>query len=186
MRLRAVVEQEIEQLRAHRGQDLIGEQEEDEARREYDTRRRSCDLWRALRTGRPRLGEASLGCEQEADERELRDRRGEQQVLGRPEQGEQRDAKEAAEQESHGEAGHDARKPLLEHAHVEEPSCLSADEHEPHLERDREQDEEERRNPGTARHEDRPGRGVEDGEGDEARRRDPNESRSPRRARDER
>ena len=85
---------------------------------------------------------------------------------------------EAAEEKPDREPAHDPRKPLLHLPHVEEPAGLAADEHEPHLERDREQHEEDRRHPDAAGHEDQPGREVEDGDAEEAHRRDANQSSS--------
>ena len=103
-----------------------------------------------------------------------------------PEQGEERDAEEAAEEEPDRESAHDPREPLLHLPHVQESAGLAADEHEPHLERDREQHEEDRRHPDSAGDEDQPGRGVEDGDAEEAHRRDANESRPAGRPGDER
>ena len=60
-------------------------------------------------------------------------------------------AEQAADEEPHREAGHDAWEQLLHLAHVEQPARLPADEHEPELERDREEDEEDRRHPDAAR-----------------------------------
>ena len=63
-------------------------------------------------------------------------------MLGRSQQGEERDREEAAEQEPDREPAHDPRKSLLHLPYVEEPAGLSADEHEAQLERDREQHQE--------------------------------------------
>ena len=64
----------------------------------------------------------------------------------------------APEQEPHREPRHDAWEQLFHLAHVEQPACLPADEDEPDLEGDREQNEESPRHPRTPRDEDRPGR----------------------------
>ena len=135
------------------------------------------------RSGRCRADfrEPALRLEQEAEERELCDGRAEQQILGRSQQGEERDTEEAAEQEPDRESAHDPRKALLHLPHIQEPARLSADEHEADLERDREQDQEARRDPDPAGEENQPGRDVEDGEGREAHRGDAAKSRSARR-----
>ena len=84
------------------------------------------------------------------EEGEFRSRGRQEQVLRRPEQGEEGDAEEPADQEPDREARDDPWEELLHLAHVEQPARLPADEHEPDLERDRERHEEHRRHPRAA------------------------------------
>ena len=107
-------------------------------------------------------------------------------MLRRTEQGKERDAEKAADQEPHCEARDHTWEQLLHLTHVEQPTGLSANEDEADLKRDREQHEQDRRHPDAARDEDRPRRGVQQGEDAETRGRDTNESRAPRRPGDER
>ena len=86
-RLRTVEEQEVEHLGAHRGEHLVDEEQQDQAGREDGARRRPRSLRGGMPGRRTHLGKPPLGLEQEAEERELRNSRGEQQVLGRPEDG---------------------------------------------------------------------------------------------------
>ena len=165
VRIRTVEEEVVDQPRPHRRQHLVDEEEENEARREQCSCRRPGRFLRGLGRSRADFRKPPLRLEQEAEERELCSRRAEQQVLGRSQQGEERDSEEAAEEKPDREPAHDPRKSLLHLPHVQEPARLSADEHESHLERDREQHQEDRRDPDSAGHEDQPGRGVEDGDG---------------------
>ncbi len=133
-------------------------------------------VWRRVGLRRPYLRKPALRHEQETEEGELRGRGRQEQVLRRPEQGEEGDAEEPADQEPDREARDDAWEELLHLAHVEQPARLPADEHEPDLERDREGHEEHSRHPRAVRHENHPRDGVEGREAAERRRRDANEA----------
>ena len=175
VRIRTVEEEEVNEPRAHGRQQLVDEEEENEARREQRPSRRTGRFVRGLGRSRTDFRKPPLRLEQEADERDLCGRRAEQQVLGRSEQGEEWYAEEAAEEEPDRESTHDAWKPLLHLPYIQESPRLAADEHESHLERDREQHQERRGDPDSAGHENQPRRGVEEGDGEEAYRRDTNE-----------
>ena len=86
----AIEEQEIDHLRSHRRQHLIREQERQEAGEQLPERRPG-DHRRADGLLGSHLREAVFGEQQEAQKRELRRGRREQQVLGRSEQRQQRD-----------------------------------------------------------------------------------------------
>ena len=186
VRTRAVEEEVVDQPRPHRRQHLVDEEEENETGREQCSRRRSGRALRGLGRSRADFRKPPLRLEQEAEKRELCDRRTEQQVLGRAQQGQEGESEEAAEEEPDREPAHDPWKSLLHLPHVQEPARLSADEHEPQLERDREQHQQACRHPDSAGHEDQPRRGVEDGDAEEARRGDANQPRAPRRPGDQR
>ena len=82
VRTRTVEEEVVDQPRPHRRQHLVDEEEENEARREQCSCRRPRRFPRGLDRSRADFRKPSLRLEQEAEKRELCDRRTEQQVLG--------------------------------------------------------------------------------------------------------
>ena len=107
----AVEEEEVDDPRPHRGQHLIDEQKESDARGEECAQRRRVAVCAAtVSIDGAYLRKPALRHEQETEEGELCGRGRQEQVLRRPEQGEERDAEEPADQEPDREARHDPRE----------------------------------------------------------------------------
>ena len=172
---RPVEDEEVGELAAEGGQDLVGEDQRDEPAPqqppESSVRPRVVGDARALdrRLAAPAVGElgrvATLRRQHEPGERRLGDRRREQQLLRPTGHGDQPATEQAPGDGPDREAGHDPREAALDPGDVEEPAGLPADEHEAELDQDREQHEQRHGHPrAVAARGDEPG-GADDGRG---------------------
>ncbi len=162
----AVEEDELDQVGAGRGENLVADDQQHEAGREEPAQRRARQAERGRLDVGEAVGEARTGEGEQADEDDLRPGRDEQQVIRAAQQIEQRSAGEAAREEADREARDDAREAALDLLHVEQPPGLAADEDESDLEQHREEHEQRRGHPHAARRrQHRPGRDEQECDG---------------------
>ena len=144
----AVEEEEVDDPRPHRGQHLIDEEKEYDARGEERPQRRPRDRLRAL--GRRRRVPPETGAPSRAGDRGTRAARPwspSSKCSVDPSRARRGMPRRPPTRNPTAKPDDDPWEALLHLPHVEQPARLSADEHEPDLERDREEHEEHRRHP---------------------------------------